>query len=73
MNKLLEYILRNIIQRQFFLKKQEVDNQFRTKVRQGTAYDTSQVVCETDASIPLSSQWQATAITACWVGPESCR
>jgi len=53
----------------------KVDDQFRAmyEVHQRADYDTSQVVCETYASVPSSSQWQIAAIAACWVGPESCR
>jgi len=55
--------------------KKQVDDQFRAmyEARQRADYDTSQVVCATYASVPSSSQWQTTAIAACWVGPESCR
>jgi len=55
--------------------KKRVDDRFRAmyEVRQRADYDTSQVVCATYASVSSSSQWQTTAIAACWVGPESCR
>jgi len=38
------------------------------EVCQKPAHGMTQVICATDASVPTTSQWQAAAVAACWVG-----